>query len=74
MSGPKGRGQNRIKARCEELGLRQTQAAKLADMTQPHFNRYACGKSTPTVFVAIRIANALDTTVDYLFDMKGALE
>jgi len=65
-----GRTMNRIKQRIEDLGIGQLEAAMRADMTQGSISRYACGKITPTVYVALRLADALETTVDYLFNIK----
>lgn len=65
-----GRDIYRIKDRLEELGLSQTVAANLCGMTQPQFSRIACGDVSPTIFTALRIAEALQTTLDDLFNLS----
>ena len=50
----------------QELGLTQTEAAKLIGVSQPAYQRYEAGVRTPSVQVAREIANAFHTSVDYL--------
>lgn len=66
----KGRDIYRIKDRCEELGLSQTDAADRCGIPQPRFSRIACGDVSPTIFTALRIAEALQTTLDDLFNLS----
>ena len=60
---------NNIKQRREELGLTQRQVAERANITEAQFQRYEYGKNMPSVGLALRIAEALDTTIEQLYKM-----
>ena len=56
----------RLIARRHELGITQSEAAKLIGVSQPAYQRYEAGIRTPSVQIAREIANVLNTSVDYL--------
>ena len=56
----------RLIARRRDLGITQSEAAKLIGVSQPAYQRYEAGIRTPSVQVTREIANALNTSVDYL--------
>ena len=58
-----------LKAAREKAELTQAQAAKAAKVTESMYQRYEYGKSTPTVYASIRIARALQSTVEELFPL-----
>lgn len=60
----------RIKSLRTEKGLTQTDLATKAEMNYIQIGRYESQKTTPSTEVLQRIANALDTTADFL--MNGA--
>lgn len=47
-------------------GIRQTQIAETCGMTQPSVSRIVQGDYVPNVTTIARLAEALDTTVDFL--------
>ncbi len=56
----------RLIARRHDLGITQSEAAKLIGVSQPAYQRYEAGIRTPSVQVVREMANALNTSVDYL--------
>ena len=58
---------NLIKERRVELGLSQEQLAQLARIGQSTISEIEAGKHNPTVDVALKIARALEKTVEELF-------
>ena len=60
---------DRIKDLRGRKKLTQTELAKLVELTYVQIGRYETGKSNPSADVLQRLAQALDTTTDYL--MKG---
>ena len=56
----------RLISRRRDLGITQSEAAKLIGVSQPAYQRYEAGIRTPSVQIAREIANALNTSVDYL--------
>lgn len=59
---------NNIRKRRLELGLTQQQLCEQAGLSSAsHVSSFELGKSTPYVPAAIRIARALNTTVEELF-------
>lgn len=58
---------NSIKTKREALKLTQKQVAERANITEAQFQRYEYGKNVPTVTLALRIASALNTTVEDLY-------
>lgn len=58
---------NRLKARRKELGLTQKQVAEAAGLTCQSYQRYECGEREPRAGTAIKIAQALNSSVEALF-------
>jgi putative transcriptional regulator len=58
---------NRIAKRREELQLTQKQLAEMLNLTREYLNKIENEKKQINVRLAIRIARALDTTVEHLF-------
>lgn len=50
--------------------LSQNTVAQAAKITLRMYQYYEAGTKTPTVYVAIRIARALNTTVEELFPLE----
>lgn len=61
-----------LRATRERLGLTQAQVAKIARVTERMYQEYEYAKSEPSVRTAIRIAHALNKTVEELFQTGGA--
>lgn len=65
--------ENNISSFRKALGLTQPQLAKLAELSNyTVVQRYERGDVAPSVYVAIRIARALNTTVEELFPLEGS--
>lgn len=62
-----GKMANGIKQRREELHLTQKQVAEKAELRESQFQLYEYDKTLPSVATALRIAQALDTTVESLY-------
>jgi putative transcriptional regulator len=58
---------NRIAERRKEMQLTQKQLAEMLNVTREHLNKIENEKKQINVRLAIRIARALDTTVEHLF-------
>lgn len=58
---------NRMKQRREELGLTQRELAEMLQMSEAYLNRIERETRKINVVLAIRIAQALKTTVEDLF-------
>ena len=56
----------RLVARRHDLGITQSEAAKLIGVSQPAYQRYETGSRSPSIQIVREIANALNTSVDYL--------
>ena len=56
----------RIKAARKEKGYTQEKLASITGLSQPHIGHVEVGKSKVALPALIKIANALDTTVDGL--------
>ena len=56
----------RIAARRTSLGMSQEYLAELIDSTQRQISKYENGINQPTAEVLSRLADALQTTTDYL--------
>lgn len=56
-----------LKERRKQLGLTQLQVAQMVGLAESAYQRYEYGKNEPSVGLAIKIAHALDTTVEELF-------
>lgn len=61
---------NRIHERMVELGMKQYDLCREVPIAQSHLSRIMCGKITPSIYVAARIADGLDVTVDWLFKLS----
>ena len=59
--------QNNLSARRKELKLTQLQVAKSVGIAEAAYQRYEYGAVLPSVYVAIRLARVLNTTVEDLF-------
>ncbi len=59
---------NKLKARRETLNLTQKQVAELCGMKQQAYQQYECEKKLPNVKLGIKIAKALECTVEALYD------
>ena len=62
---------NNLKHRRQELNLTQIQVATAIGIAESAYQRYERGAVTPTVVVAIKIAKALNTTVEELFPIDS---
>lgn len=60
----------RLQSKRESLGLTQAKVASLAKITERAYQFYEAGQKTPSVVVAIRIADALG--VENLRELFGA--
>lgn len=58
---------NNIKQRRQELKLTQKQVAERANLAESAYQRYERGDTMPLVLMALRIAKALETTVEELY-------
>ena len=58
---------NNLKKRREELGFTQKQVADMAKIGLRLYQYYEQGQKEPTIQPAMRIAEALKTTVEKLF-------
>ena len=56
-----------LQKRRQELNLTQKQVADRIGMPVQQYQRYELAKRTPSVAVALKIAAALDATVEKLF-------
>ena len=61
---------NRLAARRKQLKLMQEQVAKELNMSLVYYQGLEYGLHEPSVYVALRIARALDTTVEELFPVE----
>lgn len=57
----------KLRAAREASGKTQEQVAKEIGIAEAAYQRYEYGKSRPNVITAIRISDALHTTVEALF-------
>lgn len=55
-----------IAHKCKELKLSQKQLAEMTNLTEAGISRYISGQRLPRVDILLRIAQALDCTLDYL--------
>lgn len=62
----------RLRSRRAELGLTQTELATRAGVSRQLIAAAEAGRNVPAVDAAIRIARALDTTVDAVFGSENA--
>ncbi len=59
---------NRLKEMRERAGLTQKQVAEKIGTQWQVYQRYEYGKTDPSVSTALRIAKALSTTVEVLYE------
>jgi len=58
---------NRVKVRRAEKNLTQAALAELSGTTRKSINAIEMGRMVPSTFLALKLAHALDTSVDQLF-------
>lgn len=58
---------NNLSSRRKELKLTQLQIANAIGISESHYQSYEYGLHIPSVYVAIRLAQVLQTTVEELF-------
>jgi len=58
----------RLLQRRNDFGLKQEQLAIMIGGSQSQISRYESGQDNPSTEVLIGLADALDTTTDYLLD------
>lgn len=63
-----------LRAAREQSGKTQAQVAKETGIAEAAYQRYEYDKVEPRVRTAIRIARALDSTVEELFCVKNSTE
>lgn len=56
----------RIRAYRQERGVSQEVLSEWSDVTPAHFSHIECGNTKPSLPTLIRIANALDVSIDDL--------
>jgi len=62
---------NRLNRILHDRGLAEGEVAMVARLDQGHLNRIKNGRVKPTLVTALRIANALGTSVNQLFYLEG---
>ncbi len=62
---------NTIKVERAKRDLTQAQLAELAGMTRRSVNAIEAGRMVPSVLLALRIARALDVSVEAIFGLDG---
>ncbi|HEU5067703.1 MAG TPA: helix-turn-helix transcriptional regulator [Sphingomicrobium sp.] len=63
--------ENRIKSERERAGLTQAGLAELVGVSRKTVNTVENGVFTPSTILALKLAKALNTTVEQLFRIKG---
>lgn len=61
---------NNLVTRREQLQLTQKDVAESVDLLTQAYQRYEYGSRAPSVTIALKIARALDTTVEELFELE----
>ena len=59
---------NRLNAILVERGISQAQFARDISIDRPYLNRICNNKQTPSLRVALKISNALNMSVNQIFD------
>ena len=59
--------QNKLRAKRTEAGLLQTQIAERCGIATRLYQYYESGGRVPNVYAALKIADALNSTVEELF-------
>lgn len=62
---------SKLKERREELRLTQRQVAEKIGIKYQVYQKYESNFRIPTVYVAVKIASALNTTVEKLYPLEG---
>jgi len=62
----------RLRRALDMSGLEQHELAKNAGTTQATISRYLKAQTEPAIFIVVRIANALNVSVDYLCGLTDA--
>lgn len=62
---------NQLKYIREKLGMKQEALAMRAGTSQGKISEIESGKCEPNVYLALRIAQALDTTVEEMFGERS---
>lgn len=60
-------GINNLKTQREKMDLTQVQVARKVQISESAYQNYEAGKRLPNVRTAIKIAQALNSTVEKLF-------
>ena len=55
-----------IARKCKELKISQKQLAETTGLTEAGISRYISGQRLPRLDILLKIANALNCTLDYL--------
>lgn len=55
-----------IAQKCKEMHLTQKQLAEISGLTEAGISRYIAGERLPRIDILLRIAAALNCTIDYL--------
>ena len=63
----------RIKECCAERGMTQKELAEATGITEATISRYAGGSRLPKIAQAIRIADALNVSIDQLLVREGCM-
>ena len=58
---------SKLKERREALGLTQRQVAEKIGIAESAYQRYERGVTEPSISMALRLAKALNATVEYLY-------
>lgn len=64
--------ENRLREERGERQLTQAQLAELVGVSRKTINTVENGVFVPSTVLALRLARALDTTVERLFHLRGA--
>ena len=64
--------QEKIAKLMKDNGLNQKQLAEKASITEASLSKYLSGDRTPRIDVVVKLAKALNTSVNYLLDNESA--
>ncbi|KIN79619.1 helix-turn-helix domain-containing protein [Sulfitobacter mediterraneus] len=62
----------RLKERALQLGISNSQAARLCDLDERRYSNYANDQREPDLMTLAKIARVLDTSVDHLLGLTDA--
>jgi putative transcriptional regulator len=68
----KERRENRVRMHRAGAGLTQAQLATAVGVSRQTVNAMEAGDYAPSVYLALRVADALSTTVEELFAVRSA--